>query len=121
MVHPKSAPPPVGNAVGPQQGPGHGDLVPGTDSSDHGEAVGELGAVAERTLDCGPDVTGPRPGIGDPSPLLKRRMVADVLVVEAGQFRHPLSGVVGMEGNDGADHRRTRGVRSWEAGATSAP
>jgi hypothetical protein len=88
----------------PQQAPGNGVLVPRARSSDHHQAVGKLGAVAEGALNTGTEATGPPHRIHDPGPLLERRAVADVLVVEAGQLRHPVPDVVRMEPDDRADH-----------------
>ena len=105
VLYQEPTPPAFRGAVGAEQVAGHGILVPRAGSAEDRQALGELGSVAEGTLDVRTDVRDAPGGIEHPRSLLERRAVANVLAVVAGQLRHPVSVAVGVEADDGADHR----------------
>lgn len=100
----ESTPLPGGGAVGVAQGVWNRVLVPWTDSPQNAQAFGELIVVAKGAVEGRTDVTGSPGGVEHPGPLPERRLVPNVLVVEAGQLRDPVTIAIGVEPVNGADH-----------------
>lgn len=103
--HSQVTPSAFSGAVTSQQACRQCVLVERAGSSQDRETFREVKAVAPGAVDGRTKVGGPPISIEHPSSLLERRPVTDMLVVVAGQLRHPLIVAVTEEADDGPDHR----------------
>ena len=76
---------------------------------DRSEPVGQLGSVAQRTVQLCADPSGPTGFVENPAPILERGPVPDVLIVDARQLGDPVPYVVLVKPDDRAlqSDRRT--------------
>jgi hypothetical protein len=75
------------------------------DGPRHLEPVRELASIAQRALEDAADAGRPAVGREHPGSLAERRLVADVLPVQARELGDPVAGIVGVEPVDGALHQ----------------
>jgi len=101
-------PPAIGGSVSAPQGVRQRVLIPGACTSEHNEVLGKLGAIAEWAVDRRSHLAGAPVGVEDPWSWLEGRTVTDVLIVKAGQLRHPIALAVGVEPDDRPDHSSIR-------------
>ena len=94
--------------MGAAQGGGRGPLVPDLGGAHHFEAVGQLGPVAERAVQVGPDAGSAAGFVEDPRRQAEGRVVADVLAMEAREVGDPGPIVVLVEADDGPPHGEKR-------------
>ena len=100
----RSPPHALGHPVRPPQTGGQGGGVERAGGAGHVEPVGQLGPVTQRAVEGLAEAAGP-PGIGrHPRPILERRPVANVLVVQTRQLRHPVPHVILVKPDDLAPH-----------------
>jgi hypothetical protein len=86
----------------------------------HHKSIRELGAVAERTVDVRVEMRGASLFGGRPRPVSERRLVTDVLVVEAGQLGDPITLVVLMKADDGSPHAESSVTARCRSGQSRA-
>jgi hypothetical protein len=98
--HTKKSPRPVSDLMRALQPGGERLVVERPRGSDHAQAGGELGPVAEGTLDVRPDPLPPSVLRQDPRPVDERRTVPDVLLVQAGELGDPVPSLVLVKAGD---------------------
>jgi hypothetical protein len=105
--------------VRPTQTCGHRLFVPGLGRANDSEAVWELGAVTQGAVQRGSNAPRALSVVQHPRGTSKRRIVANVLAVEAIEMCDPVAGVVSAESEDRPFHDRSVGGapsthwRSW--------
>jgi hypothetical protein len=96
------------DAMSPEESGRKAVLVEWTEPAYRGESLGKLGALAQRTIDRRTEMLCP-PGFGQhPRTWPQGRLVADVLIVQTGQFGDPIPLVVSVKTDNGPPHGAPR-------------
>ena len=103
-MHPQAPPGPLRNPVSVAQTGRQGVGVERPGCPGKVESFGQLSPVAERTVELRADLSRPLGLVHYPWPLLERRLMPDVLVVQARQLGHPVASLVLMEPDDRTLH-----------------
>ena len=103
-VHTQAAPRAAPHSMGAAQRVGHRALVPRRGGPSHGQALGDLAPVAERTVERGADASITLGCVLDPRRDAEGRAVAHVLAMVALEQRHPVTDVIDGEAGDPPHH-----------------
>jgi len=104
LLHLEEPPRPCRDAMRTAKCRGHRLGVPRCGRSLRDEAVGQLGAVAQRAVERLTDPAGALHLVLDPGCLPERRIVPDVLAVQARELGHPVALVIETEAGHRAVH-----------------
>src|SRR6185295_6548309 len=104
FMHPQAPPGPLRNPVTVAQTGREGVGVERPGCPGKVEPFGQLSPVAERTVERRADLSRPLGLVQYPWPLLERRLMPDMLVVETRQLSHPVTSLVLMEPDDRSSH-----------------
>ena len=111
---PQSAPGPGGQAMRSTERSRNGALVPGRRRSHQHQTIGDLAAIAERTVQHRAHAAGALDLVLDPGRQEERRTMPYMTAVTAVEMRHPVTDVVALEAHDPTVHDDEL-VKAWNA------